>query len=325
MRIMKSLNRRISWLMAEKSFDKPIIGPLARLVGAVPVSRAMDNIKSAEGAIYLLDPTGNPRSLGGIGTKFDGPGFEVGGSIYLPATNVGEPQKLDIAEICGPDKIILKTTPAGKGILDLLSQPGGTSFKVAPHVDQTGVYNAVFERLRRDGCIGIFPEGGSHDRTDLLPLKGLSLNVHEKLGTDNLVAGIAIMALGSLAEGTCVKIIPVGMNYFHAHKFRSRAIVEFGDPVEISSDLANNFKNGKRRESVGGLLESIYQSLAGVTVTAPDFETMMVTNSRQLINSIANFAAHSCREAAVYIEKEAPPPLYSHRDKQTLSQRLHSV
>lgn len=38
MRIMKLLNRRISWLMAAKSFDKPIIGPLAKLAGAVPVS-----------------------------------------------------------------------------------------------------------------------------------------------------------------------------------------------------------------------------------------------------------------------------------------------
>jgi glycerol-3-phosphate O-acyltransferase/dihydroxyacetone phosphate acyltransferase len=84
------------------------------------------------------------------------------------------------------------------------------------------------------------------------------------------------MALGSLSQSAHVTVIPVGLNYFHAHKFRSRAVVEFGDPVEISSDLVNNFKNGRRRESVGKLLGSIYQSLAAVTMTAPDFETMMV-------------------------------------------------
>ncbi len=49
----------------------------------------------------------------------------------------------------------------------------GTKFKIAPHVDQTMVYDSVFERLRAGGCIGIFPEGGSHDRTQLLPLKGI--------------------------------------------------------------------------------------------------------------------------------------------------------
>lgn len=84
MRIMRSLNRRTSWLMAEKSFEKPIIGPLAGLVGVVPVSRAMDNMKSAEGSVFLSDPAQNPCLLRGIGTRFDGPGFEVGGSIYLP-------------------------------------------------------------------------------------------------------------------------------------------------------------------------------------------------------------------------------------------------
>ena len=171
MRIMKSLNRRVSWLMAEKSFDKPIIGPLATLIGAVPVSRAMDNVKAAQGTIQLLDPDGDLRILEGVGTKFDGPGFEVGGAIYLPAIN-REPQKLDIAEICGPEKIILRKAPAAMDVIQQLTQPGGTTFKVAPHVDQTDVYNAVFDRLRQKGCIGIFPEGGSHDRPDMLPLKG---------------------------------------------------------------------------------------------------------------------------------------------------------
>jgi glycerol-3-phosphate O-acyltransferase/dihydroxyacetone phosphate acyltransferase len=169
---MKALNRRISWLMAEKSFDKPIIGPLATLAGAVPVSRAMDNIKPAEGTVHLPDLDRSPRILSGTGTKFDGPGFEVGGSIYLPAIN-GESQRLDIAEICGPEKIIVKTAPTAKDVLEHLSRPGGITFKVAPHVDQTDVYNAVFERLRQDGCVGIFPEGGSHDRPDMLPLKGI--------------------------------------------------------------------------------------------------------------------------------------------------------
>jgi len=34
------------------------------------------------------------------------------------------------------------------------------------------VYENVFERIDEGGCIGIYPEGGSHDRPDLLPLKG---------------------------------------------------------------------------------------------------------------------------------------------------------
>lgn len=48
--------------------------------------------------------------------------------------------------------------------------------------------------------MGIFPEGGSHDRTELLPLK----------------AGVSIMALGSLARFKDMKlnIVSCGLKYF---------------------------------------------------------------------------------------------------------------
>lgn len=86
------------------------------------------------------------------------------------------------------------------------------------------------------------------------------------------------MALGALAQNTTLTVVPVGLNYFHAHKFRSRAVVEFGDPIAISSELVENFKSGKRRESVGELLDAIYQALAAITMAAPDFDTLMVRN-----------------------------------------------
>jgi hypothetical protein len=47
-------------------------------------------------------------------------------------------------------------------------------FKIAPHVDQTAVYDEVYHYLNNNECITIFPEGGSHDRSEMLPLKGKS-------------------------------------------------------------------------------------------------------------------------------------------------------
>ena len=86
------------------------------------------------------------------------------------------------------------------------------------------------------------------------------------------------MALGALAENpNCgVKIIPVGMNYFHAHKFRSRAVVEFGTAIEISDELVDMYKHGDRRESIGRVLDTVHQALVAVTVTSPDYDTLMV-------------------------------------------------
>ncbi|KAJ6163125.1 hypothetical protein N7497_003104 [Penicillium chrysogenum] len=292
MRVIRSeAQRRISWLIADKSFKRKFIGFLARSVGTLPVARAMDNLKPGTGTIYLPDPINQPTLLRGVGTNFEGKGFERDGTIALPTIN-GTSHSTAIAEIKGPEELVLKKAFKHRDALAQLTgrqdidrdgnftgdasaqDPDfkGTKFKVAPHVDQTAVYEAVFKRLGTGGCVGIFPEGGSHDRTTLLPLK----------------AGVALMALGTLAENPdCgLKIVPCGMNYFHAHKFRSRAVIEFGTPIDIPPELVEQFKQGERRESVGALLDIIYGSLVSVTVTSPDYETLMVIQAaRRLYNT----------------------------------------
>ncbi|BAE58181.1 unnamed protein product [Aspergillus oryzae RIB40] len=292
MRVMRNeARRRISWLIAEKSFRRKFIGLLARSIGTVPVARAMDNMKPGQGTIYMPDPINQPTLIRGIDTDFEGPGFEKDGTIALPTIN-GTSHNAAIAEIRGPAELIIKKpfkakdplyqltgrkdiTDDGQIIGDALDTDPefkGSKFKVSPHVDQTAVYEAVFARLNAGGCVGIFPEGGSHDRTNLLPLK----------------AGVALMALGTLADNPdCgLKIVPCGMNYFHAHKFRSRAVIEFGNPIEIPREIVEQFKRGEKREAVGALLDTIYQGLLAVTVTSPDYETLMVIQAaRRLYNT----------------------------------------
>ena len=89
------------------------------------------------------------------------------------------------------------------------------------------------------------------------------------------------MALGSLAVNpdSGLTIVPCGMNYFHAHKFRSRAVIEFGNPLEVPAELVALYKRGERREAIGDLLDIIYNALLAVTVTSPDYETLMVESS----------------------------------------------
>lgn len=195
MRVIRSeAHRRISWLIAEKSFRRRFIGLLARGIGTLPVARAMDNLKPGQGTVYLPDPINQPTLLRGIGTNFEAPGFENEGTIALPTIN-GTSHSTAIAEINGPEEMVLKKPfkhsdalsqltgrndidAGGKFTGDGLDQDRsefkGSKFKVAPHVDQTAVYEQVFARLNAGGCVGIFPEGGSHDRPSLLPLKGTS-------------------------------------------------------------------------------------------------------------------------------------------------------
>ncbi|GAM87824.1 hypothetical protein ANO11243_058520 [Dothideomycetidae sp. 11243] len=282
MRVLRQeSHRRVNWLIAAKSMKRKFIGFGAGLVGSVPVGRALDLKKSAKGKIYLPDPDNDSTLVKGVDTNFDSEDFMVGGLLVLPSVN-NEAASAEIKEVVGPQEIRLKKAFKGPVAYKQLTgreaqEDGpngshqGTKFSVAPHVDQSAVYDAVFERLKEGGCIGIFPEGGSHDRTELLPLK----------------AGVAIMALGALAENPdCgLKIVPCGMNYFHAHKFRSRAVVEFGTPVEISSELVEKYKSGEKREAVGQVLELVYNALYSVTVQAPDYDTLMLIQAvRRLYN-----------------------------------------
>lgn len=190
--------RRIAFLIAEKSMRRKFIGGLARAVGAVPVARGLDSTKAATGKIFLPDPVNSPKLIRGTGTRFDKEA-QVGGLLVLPSVN-GTAANAEILEIHGPEEICLKNAFKGAVTLwqltgrDDITEEGkfengdagedkvllgdftGISFKTAPKVDQTMVYDAVFERLDTGGCVGIFPEGGSHDRTELLPLKGASQN-----------------------------------------------------------------------------------------------------------------------------------------------------
>lgn len=120
-----------------------------------------------------------------------------------------------------------------------------------------------------------------------------------------MLAGIAIMALGSLAKGTKVTIVPVGLTYFHAHKFRSRAVIEFGDSIPVSKSQIHDFRNGKKREIVGTLMGDISQALASVTVSAPDFETLNVCIPFSR-NSLLTFPACT---------RSAPPLFDKHRSQ----------
>ncbi|KAF2733444.1 CTR1 suppressor protein [Polyplosphaeria fusca] len=293
--VRKSTERRIHVLIAEKSMKRKFIGAMAGLTGAVPVGRAMDATKTAQGKLYLPDPVNDPCLIRGVGTDFESKAFETGGTLYLPQVNVNHSAaSAEMAEIKGPEELRLKRpfkggiamqqltgrndmTEDGRFVDGAQAKKGpadgfeGTDFKVAPKMNQTEVYDAVHEVLHRGGSIGIFPEGGSHDRTELLPLK----------------AGIAIMALGTVeAKPDCnLKIVPVGMNYFHAHRFRSRAVIEFGTPIDVPPELAQKFAGEGRREAIGTILETVRQALVSVTVQAPDYEVLMLIQAvRRLYN-----------------------------------------
>lgn len=92
------------------------------------------------------------------------------------------------------------------------------------------------------------------------------------------------MALGAMAnDPEChVKIVPVGFSYFHPHRFRSRAVIEFGSALDVPTEFVEMYKQGgvQKREAVSKFLDLIYDGLKTVTVRAPDYDTLMVSLQR---------------------------------------------
>lgn len=261
--VRKQAGRRVSFLMADASLKRKFVGAVGRASLAIGVVRPQDNLKPAVGTISV-DFEKAPLVVKGKGTKFTQQAMERG-LLGLPKS-VGN---AEIAEIRSDTEILLRKEFKGAKARNLLE--AGTEYKTAEHVNQSQVFHRVFDSLNEGACVGIFPEGGSHDRSDLLPLK----------------AGVAIMALGALEQyPDCgVKIVPCGMNYFHPNKFRSRAVIEFGNPITISPELVELYKTGgeSKRQAVAALLDNVTDALKAVTVNSPDWEThMMIQAARRL-------------------------------------------
>jgi hypothetical protein len=81
------------------------------------------------------------------------------------------PSTYRVQEVISDTEGILSEDTGETSPLTESCQDTWVTYEVLEYVDQSNVFSAAHEALRDGRCIGIFPEGGSHDNTDLLPLK----------------------------------------------------------------------------------------------------------------------------------------------------------
>ena len=275
---VRNAGRRVSFLIAHKSTKRPLIGRFSRMLRSIPVRRAADDAKVGSGTV-TAHPSGDETLLLGINSEFTKQA-QVRGHVVLPKST--DYAMAEVAEILSDTELRLKKPfPSDAASEALRTQDNedpskviGTSYKLQPYVNQAEMYASVYRQLSDGGCLCIFPEGGSHDRTDLLPLK----------------AGVVIMALGAMANdpNLNVSIVPVGLSYFHPHRFRSRAVIEFGMPINVPKDLVELFEHGgtSKRQAIASMLDIVFDGLKSVTVRAPDYETLMVIQASRRLMSL---------------------------------------
>eukprot|EP00929_Paragymnodinium_shiwhaense_P016846 TRINITY_DN1254_c0_g1_i1.p1 TRINITY_DN1254_c0_g1~~TRINITY_DN1254_c0_g1_i1.p1 ORF type:complete len:688 (-),score=131.68 TRINITY_DN1254_c0_g1_i1:337-2400(-) len=234
--------REISFMIAQKSFERPVVGTLARALRCIPVTRPQDTAKSGSGKVKA----DGSCTLLGVGTAFTKEAI-IGGSLDIK----GQSGPIKVKEVKSDTELILDSAATE-------TPEEGAKYKVLPKVDQSKMYSNVFNSLGKGDCLGIFPEGGSHDRTDLLPLK----------------AGVAIIALEMYkTHQVSVPIQPVGLNYFGGHHFGGRVVVEFGAPIHIPQEVHLKYETDKRG-ATADLLELVTSGMRSVIVPVPDYKTL---------------------------------------------------
>jgi glycerol-3-phosphate O-acyltransferase/dihydroxyacetone phosphate acyltransferase len=161
------------------------------LLVIVRVNRPQDHAVNGEGRIKSIDSC----HITGINTKFTKQ-LDKNDYISFPK-GYGEFKVVNIiSDIeCIVDLDTESSDPEKLSAL-LKDSNNRIEYRCMPHIEQAAVYKKVHAELNRNSTIGIFPEGGSHDRTQLLPLKG----------------GVTAMAMGAMAKynGLDVKIVPCG-------------------------------------------------------------------------------------------------------------------
>ena len=125
--------------------------------------------------------------------------------------------------------------------------------RIDPGVDTTRnvqAFAAVERELAHSQAICLFPEGVSHVRGRLEPLR----------------SGAARMVLTSVAAGHPVTIVPIGLNFDRLPMFRSRVTAVFGEPFD-GAHLAEAFRRDPHG-AVRTLTDLISSSLRRLMIEA---------------------------------------------------------
>jgi glycerol-3-phosphate O-acyltransferase / dihydroxyacetone phosphate acyltransferase len=121
-------------------------------------------------------------------------------------------------------------------------------------IDNESAFDAMFAVLGSGGAIGIFPEGLSHDASQLARLK----------------TGAARLALGAAHRAAApIAIVPCGLTFIHAKRFRSRVLVQYGPPIAIPPPAAP-----PTADAVRALTTELESALRRLTINAPDWDTV---------------------------------------------------
>ena len=250
--------RPLSFCFAASSFNKPIVGYLAKKIHVIPVNRPDDFKVKGKGKVIMTSDT----DIKGFGTKFiteikNNKNFKLG----LHSLLVMKKYKLMVEKVLDEENIKVRSDPNIYEQIKKEYKDKQLNFQFIPKLDNSLMFKEATKKLMDGKAICIFPEGTSHDCTHLLKLK----------------PGVAYIALEAMANYGVknIKLISCGLSYFSRDEFRSDLILKFGTPFEIPESLANTFKVNKK-QAIDLVIKIVETQMKMVTLTAPTYQEYML-------------------------------------------------
>ena len=250
--------RPLSFCFAASSFNKPIVGYLAKKINVIPVNRPDDFKVKGKGKVIMTSDT----DIKGFGTKFiteikNNKNFKLG----LHSLLVMKKYKLMVEKVLDEENIKVRSDPNIYEQIKKEYKDKQLNFQFIPKLDNSLMFKEATKKLMDGKAICIFPEGTSHDCTHLLKLK----------------PGVAYIALEAMAYYGVknIKLISCGLSYFSRDEFRSDLILKFGTPFEIPESLANTFKVNKK-QAIDLVIKIVETQMKMVTLTAPTYQEYML-------------------------------------------------
>ena len=250
--------RPLSFCFAASSFNKPIVGYLAKKIHVIPVNRPDDFKVKGKGKVIMTSDT----DIKGFGTKFiteikNNKNFKLG----LHSLLVMKKYKLMVEKVIDEENIKVRSDPNIYEQIKKEYKDKQLNFQFIPKLDNSLMFKEATKKLMDGKVICIFPEGTSHDCTHLLKLK----------------PGVAYIALEAMANYGVknIKLISCGLSYFSRDEFRSDLILKFGTPFEIPESLANTFKVNKK-QAIDLVIKIVETQMKMVTLTAPTYQEYML-------------------------------------------------
>ncbi len=148
-------------------------------------------------------------------------------------------------------------------------------------------FDNCFELLRRGRCIAIFPEGISHDETQLQKIKTgaarIALGAFEKVSDSKFQIPDSEQIQN---HHSSLKIVPVGLYYTSKTSFRSEALIRYGEVFEVEP-IELDETGEPPREAVRELTAKIEKSLRDVTLNLQtETELDAVLKAEALFSSV---------------------------------------